>query len=501
MTLFAQGADDLFRGVWQIQTAEEGRLVVILKPQGLASYFWGDNAGRAVYKGSWSGEESVASVVWQDGSSHRIERSSSGFTATHLDVSGAPLYSSPATQLPQELLGQWAKSPTREDEQRSDRDKARGFWGIWEVNGDAPFYLFVEPDRSAASTSGSQDGGQRGEWAKQGSELHIIWDSGGYGILRETERGHSYKQVAPGQIIEDDETEPASASRTIKSKAPASWLAAYRAERGADTGGLAFSSRKAARAFYRGEWIVRHGESRYERIKMARFGGLSTSTDRSLKGRWTLSGQDVFMRWDDGIRKILSPVGRGFVLYEYWAARPLDGAPNRVQAAAPADRAKLTEHLKGRQDVARKIQQMAEAASANPSVHEETSRGRSFARWVWPFDGEGGSAETSDEDLAPRKDPSPWWWPFWSERPEPPADEPSTKPGAAKEGATATIEEEAPVSDEPASEAVPVELVEIQAQPGSGEPDKTGERPNEETDKEAPKPQKKGPVRGWIWPF
>ena len=55
-------------------------------------------------------------------------------------------------KLPREILGQWAKPPTREDEIRSDRDKARGFFGIWQIDGPTPGYLFIESDRSAAST-------------------------------------------------------------------------------------------------------------------------------------------------------------------------------------------------------------------------------------------------------------------------------------------------------------------------------------------------------------
>ena len=46
-----------------------------------------------------------------------------------------------------------------------------------------------------------------------------------------------------------------------------------------------------------------------------------------------MQGQDLFMRWDDGMRKILSPIGRGFVIYEYRPGRPLDGVPTRTHAA------------------------------------------------------------------------------------------------------------------------------------------------------------------------
>lgn len=498
-SLFAQISDDLYRGTWQIQTPNEGALVIILKSQGLASYFFGDNADRNVYQGTWTHADASATMTWPDGSSHVIERTASGFTATFKGASGNALYNSPAQQLPQEMLGQWAKPPTREDELRSDREKAKGYFGIWKL-ADTNAILFIEPDRSAASNNGS-DKGQRGEWAKQGSELHIIWDSGDYGILNETERGFNYKKVNAGTVIEDDETETVVAERTIESTVPSSWLTNYRAERNTDSGGIAFTSRKVARAFYRGDWLVRRGENEYERVELARFGGLKSSLDSSLDGQWRLSGQDVFMRWDNGMRKILSPVGRGFVLYEYRPGRPLDGVPTRVLAASPAETAKLAEHLQGRQDVAEQMKQMAEAAGIDPVAQDNAGWGRNFARWVWPFDGAEGdqsSEEILAEEFEPKDEGDPWWWPFWSET----ASDKST-------GETETISEDSPAETppveltEPAPEensenaSVPVELVEVE---GAEVEDNTADADSGEEPK-APTPAKRRSTKDWLWPF
>ena len=489
-SLLAQSSDDLFRGTWQVQTPEKGALVILLKNQGIASYFWGDNTDRTVYSGSWNNTDTTATIEWKDGGSHIIERTDSGFTATFKNTSGNNVYNSAAAQLPREILGQWAKPPTREDEMRSDRDKAKGFFGIWRI-GDAGKYIFVESDRSAASTHGSQEAGQRGEWAKQGSELHIIWDSGEYGIFRETERSYTYKLIAAGALIEDDESEPQSAVRTIESKVPPAWFANYKVEREDDTGGLAFSSRKVARAFYRGGWIVKQGDERFEQIEVARFGGLKTSADRSLDGQWALSGQDIFMRWDDGMRKILSPVGRGFVLYEYRPGRPLDGVPSRVLAAAPADSVKLAEHLKGREDVAEQIQQMAEAAGMDPITQDDAGWGRTFARWAWPFGGEEGTTSTEQilaEEFEPVEDPDPWWWPFWSEKPDAPDE------NTMDSSATEEIEE---VVEKTTEAPVPVELVEVEApEEPEAEPSESNEAAEEE-----PAPKKRSSARDWLWPF
>jgi len=508
---FAQSSEDLFRGTWQLDVPEKGSLVILLKSQGLASYFWGDNADRTVYQGNWTHADSLATVNWNEGSSHLIQRTGSGFSATFRDATGERVYEVAISQLPQEMLGQWAKPPTREDEMRSDRDEAKGYFGVWQL-ADSDEFIFVEPDRSVATNVG-QDDGQRGQWAKQGSELHIIWDSGRYGILRETERGFDYQQVEPGKVIEEDETEAVKAERTIESKVPADWLGDYQAEREADSGGLAFSSRKLARDFYRGDWLIRHSDDDYERIGLARFGGLETSKDRSLGGQWTMSGQDVFMRWDDGMRKVLSPVGHGFVLYEYKPGRPLDGVPTRIYAAAPADTAKLAEHLKGRAAVAEQMRQMAEAAGIDPETRDDAGWGRTFARWAWPFGNE--EEEVSPEEmLAEEFDAEtgndPWWWPVWSEKPEAEEDAGDNAPAEADASGQP---DEAPASteaepenrsgaDAPAEESggapVPVELVEVETEGESAAEASAGEEP--ETSEESAG-KKRSTAKDWLWPF
>jgi len=416
----AQSKDELFRGTWQIGTPEKGTLIMIVKSQSQASYFWGDNTDRTVYSGTWASEGETATLTWADGSQHRIEGDSLGFAITHIDAGGGERYTTKAQQVPAEILGQWAKPPTKASKVASARDQAKGFIGIWKIGEDETNakYIFVESDRSAATNAGGEDG-LRGSWAKQGSELHITWDSGHYSILRPNKREFIYKMVEPCLIIGDDDTVTRPAARIIEDRVPLSWVTKYRAERKIHTSGIAFSSRKNARAFYRGDWIVKLSGNRFERIALSRFGGLSTTLDSGLEGDWRLQGQDLFMRWDDGMRKILSPIGRGFVIYEYPAGRPLDGVPTRTRAAAPADRAKLAEHLKGREQVALQIVKLAEAAGIDLAQQETAGWGRTFARWAWPF-GEDEVAESADamlkQEFEEASETDPWWWPFWSEK-------------------------------------------------------------------------------------
>ena len=125
------------------------------------------------------------------------------------------------------------------------------------------------------------------------------------------------------------------------------------------------------------------------------------------------------MRWDDGMRKVLSPVGQGFLLYEYQPGRPLDGVPTRILSAAPEDAAKFAAHLQGRQDVAEQMLSLAEAAGVTASP-EDADWGQTFMRWAWPF-GEDDTPQSTDaliqESFEGSDRNDPWWWPFWSEKP------------------------------------------------------------------------------------
>ena len=477
----SQSKDELFRGTWQIDTPEKGALIMMLKSQNRASYFWGGNTDRTVYSGTWASEGETATLIWADGSQHRIKGDNLGFAITHIDAGGRETYTTKAQQVPTEILGQWAKPPTKASEITSDRNRAKGFIGIWKIGEDETKakYVFVEPDRSAATNAGGEDG-LRGSWAKQGSELHITWDSGHYSIFRPNKREFIYKMVEPGLIIEDDDSVMRPASRIIEGKAPDAWATKYRAEREIYTGGIAFSSRKNARFFYRGDWIVKLSENSFERILLSRFGGLSTTLDSGLEGDWRLQGQDLFMRWDDGMRKILSPVGRSFVIYEYPAGRPLDGVPTRTLPTAPADSAKLAEHLRGREQVALQILKLAEAAGIDPAQQETAGWGRTFARWAWPF-GEDEAAASADamlkQEFEEASEKDPWWWPFWSEK------------GTAEQvnvTETETDVSEQSVPDKDAEEITietPVENIK-----GSLVSEKTIEKNGRS-------------VRDWVWPF
>lgn len=495
---------DLFQATWVAQSPEEGAIIILLKRNNRASYFWADNADRSVYQGTWTADGDSATATWEDGSTHRLQREALGFSIAFSGGNGIAAYSSPSQQVPKELLGQWARPPAKDEDMLSDRDKAKGFFGIWEITSKTGTeYVFVESDRSAASTwqaPGQSARGIRGSWAKQGAELHIAWNTGHYSILRENERAFGYKLIKPGALINEDDAPFTSANRTSESNIPANWLANYNAERESYSGGIAFPSRKVARNFYRGEWIIKHSENAFEKVELSRFGGLSTSRDRTLEGTWLMSGQDIFMRWDDGMRKILSPIADGFLLYEYKPGRPLDGVPTRIYAATPADPAKLAKHMEGRDEVARQMLEVAEAAGIRGS--ESEGWGRTFARWAWPFgsetEGDNPEALLQDGYDSPAST-DPWWWPFWSEKrinEQAPVTEGDTPEADASEVSQGS-EEATAKGKAPEASILAGVLGGGSAETKQSDPEEVEIATGNEPAKTTSSPRKKG----WYWPF
>lgn len=412
-SLNAQDRQNTFKGTWQINTPDRGSLIIILKNQGLAAYFWADNADLKVYPGTWKQTDGSATLSWSDRSQHRIEPDNLGFSATYLDTTGSEQYTTRAKQVPEGILGQWAKVPDGKNERTSDSRKTKGFPDIRKIIDAStadPYYIFIESDRTVAQTRDDL----RGRWAKQGSELHITWENGDYSIFRQRESGFDYKQIVSGQSIENDEAEWIPAERGIEDHAPPSWMANYTNERASDTTRISFMGPKQARAFYRGNWIVQHSDEEFEQIRIGRFGTLKTSLDHSIGGNWKIQGPSIFMRWDDGMRQILRPIGRGFVLQEYPPGRPLDGLPSHIYPAALSNPAKLTKYLKGHKDVSRQVLDQAEATGWLSRQQKPNTWHRTFFSWLRPFK-QYDSARFSEKRLQAKESEDPWWWPFWSE--------------------------------------------------------------------------------------
>lgn len=422
--LQGQEKEERFQGVWAIKSDTSEPIIILLKPDNEAAYFKATNADRTIYKGTWSENGSTATATWLDGSTHNFRQGAFNLVATFTSVLGKQSETLATQKLSAEILGQWAKKPERaSNKEVTDKDR-NTFFGIWQQAGENPadsIYLIVSKDRSAATLNpNSSHNSLHGSWAKQGSELHLTWENGDYSILRETERGYAYKAIPAGQNIEKAARNFKTIARITEERAPKAWLKSCQVHQEQTPAGYIFESRKAARNFYRGEWLIQHEASAFERITIRRYGSLDTSRDPNLHGDWLLSGQDAMLRWDDGLRKILSPVGRGFVLYIYQPGRALDGVPTRILAATPEANKKLETLLLGRRAFAQTLLEKAQKAGINLA---EQGLNRGFSR-IWPFTNSTSKLNSSallTNDLqngantAEGYSNDPWWWPLWSD--------------------------------------------------------------------------------------
>jgi len=386
VNLFAQEKND-YRGAWLLETSEGEELVLIVKRNQLASFFRLNNADNTVYQGTWVADDESIVLSWEDGSTHRIERNALNYSVTHTAPSEELVYTRAVRKLPDDILGQWAREPSSREDAISDRDKAKGFFGTWKVESkQAVYYVVVESDRFATSNWNQSE--LYGSWAKQGSELHIAWDNGHYGILRQNERTFTYQVVESGTAIDGSTSGELIANRISPDSSPEELQVLHADRELAQIG----KDRNEVASFYRGSWIIQRSNDNFERIDIGRFGGLKTSADSTLYGNWSLSGRDIFMNWDDGTRKILRSIGSGFLLYEYKPGRPTDGVPTHVYPATPGNIKKLARYSEDNWGAARQLLSLAKAVEANQE-----------------------NVALIETEKNPLNTGDPWWWPLWSE--------------------------------------------------------------------------------------
>lgn len=416
-TALGQTSDSPLQGAWIVASETSDPLVILLKPKGEASYFNLKNSDLEVYQGQWSTQEGILTTQWADGSEHRFRRGAFDVVVTYQNPSGQTSDNLTAKAIPEGVLGQWAKPPSRNLAESIETEN--NFFGLWQLQNEdgGDTFVIVSKDRSAATNVGGSDAsGLHGSWIKQGAELHLVWENGDYSILREAERSHNYTRIPAGTILEDATSEFRPIARTAPENAPTKWLKAYRTQQEKTLSGFIFSSRKNARDFYRGNWLMQHPENVYERIIIRKYGGLETSRDSNLQGDWLLSGQNIMLRWDDGMRKILSPAGRGFVYYSYAPGQPLDGVPTLIRPATPEDPKKMSILLTGRQGFAESLLAKAHAAGIQP----EKQRSLGPGDWIWPFSRQKSTTIeallTEEKTSEPKFSNDPWWWPLWSEQ-------------------------------------------------------------------------------------
>lgn len=340
-----------FRGGWEVRLEGGAFYFIIVKKGNRASYFYADRNDSTIYPGSWRTFGGALYLEWEEGhtdviqpidaANFRLAQYPRGFTGTE-----SPSASGLARRLPDATIGQWTIPPDELEQSSTAALAAEGFFGTWQINDPlhGTYFILVNDDRTAASSfKGSRKGedGLRGEWRRQGTELHILYDTGHYQIIRERPQDHVTELFPPGA----DLGVPAAAisARRVSTEAPGRWLEYLDSEKALYERANAFRTLKEANSYFRGNWFLTLDGEKIQEIEISRYGGLEIRGS-SVKGQWRSSSGSLYFYWNDGHRAILQPLFLGFVYSIYRPGQPFDGTPARIYPVQPADEQKLEEY-------------------------------------------------------------------------------------------------------------------------------------------------------------
>jgi len=386
--------EDNYQGHWKVQTDGGKEIYVHIKPNNIASHFYGLINDHNIYHGKWEIYGDALFIEWDEGYTYlmrpldaqnfRFAIFNDGYTGSEIpDDEGL------ARKIPEGEVGKWAIPPDELDSRSSAREEAKGFFGNWEIQDPAGFtyYVLVNDDRTAASSyprSRKGKEGLRGEWRRQGSELHIIWDTGHFQIIRDRPQDFVSELYPPASNLSDN-VAPIPTFRVNEITAT-NWLDLYQSEE-IFIRANPFRSRGDSNSFFRGRWILLdHGEPVQE-VDVGRFGGIKIQNS-NIEGNWRSTTDSIYFYWEDGHRAILSPKHLSFIYMIFSPGQPFDGTPTRIYPAVPGDPSKLEEFRKMKEDATLRMKtyrEIQEEIRNQPIPQDGDRRKRQWWDILWPF--------------------------------------------------------------------------------------------------------------------
>ena len=330
-------------GTWVVVEPEMGNLFLIVRGGGVVSYFWEQWKDGQVLRAEW--DVSQNEINFETKAGHKVSLTPSADEGVIAKIrkkdhpQDTPLENLKVQRLNPNDVGKWHR-PGGDEEQTSAFLKKAGnldvFFGTWEVisSKGLPYYIVIEEDRTAATNwpySSRGVDGMKGFWVRQGSELHIVWDTGHYDILRSFSNKFIKLGYPPAIDLNSIEPAPQPALK-VKWYPHEPWRASYekfRKER-KPLDPRWTSARKAAR-YFRGDWKLMTSPGVWNKLEMGRFGGAKTYREgEKLKGNWKNSSDYARIHWKTGFTEVIRPVGKHFVTMLYSPLKNLDGIPDRV---------------------------------------------------------------------------------------------------------------------------------------------------------------------------
>ena len=338
---------DSVTGAWRVTHPVNGHLYMIVRGNNLVSYFWEFWKGERVMRSEWKEFGKGIYFALESGDKLILTRTDAGVEVFMYNagkaMAGEPDLRLFALRVNAIDVGKWYNPGTTSRAKDKDEDDSTGFFGTWEVvsSKGLPYQIVIEEDRTAATNWPHSDrgvDGMVGSWVRQGSELHIVWDTGHYDILRK-EEGKFHKIGYPPSIeIGSVEPQPQPALKVVWFPQDP-WRARYEARRNAGVSSPSWKSAKHASKFFRGDWKLLSTPGELTRLEMGRFGSIrGIRNGKEQKGTWRCTSDYALLRWENGTTELLRPVGQHYVTMLYSPLKNLDSIPDRVCPIEPYDR-------------------------------------------------------------------------------------------------------------------------------------------------------------------
>ncbi|MGJ3243838.1 MAG: hypothetical protein ACFE0O_12920 [Opitutales bacterium] len=383
-----------FAGAWQVGPGgdRESDYYVIIKKDQRASWFWGSKSDTTIHYGTWEARDPDTLVIdWENGRRDVLSRTASGFVTRaysgNLESPGNLIWEAKTLRVPENVIGSWAVPPGEVGNRSTAEREAEGFFGTWEMTREdgTTYYVIVQDDRTAGSSydgTGKGAEGLRGVWRRRGDELHITWDTGHFEIIRQQEFDYDSTLFEPGAFLGRLENGTAADASRVEWTAPGIWLTDYEEERERYERASLFPKRSEAYKFYRGDWQVVDGDRIVETVELKRFNDADSDRGGNMDGQWRLSGQDVYLVWDDGIRATIENIHRSFVIKLFSPGQPLDGTPQKIFPLEPVDEEKFEKLEELKLEASERMRRFRERQENLPGRGGDNQRS-----WLnfWPF--------------------------------------------------------------------------------------------------------------------
>lgn len=383
---------EVFEGFWKATFPESDQTVcLIVKDDNIASYFFDFTQDNLVHPATWKynpAPDNRLYITGTQGHSFEIARGTDAYTVYWNRDNGSRATGT-IISIPKSEVGKWAVPPEEARRRDTTLAEAQGFFGTWEIQteGALPYYIVVEDDRTAASSypfSSYGTRGLRGRWVKRGDELHIMWDSGHYSVLRELPNKYESVFYQPDEALSASDSGSLTITTRVDFRAPGLWASEYRDSKiDYPTSISVFRKRSNTRSFYRGKWDVVDAEGNVkETINFGRFQDIDSNREGGIDGSWRVSADWAYITWKDSLRAVVQPIDNAFAISIFLPEQSLDGLPYKYFSIIPHDNDKIAEYIELRGEAAQRLRDYLADEQRNAQRRREREGG-----WFnfWPF--------------------------------------------------------------------------------------------------------------------